>query len=444
MPWISILLLITILILFNALYVAAEFSAISARRPRLSQIAGEDYNLAKSLLSIIEDPQKLDNYVAACQVGITISSLLLGFSGRGQVESVLSPWLAQLGEMSKVTAQSISITIILLLLTLLQVLIGEIVPKNIGIQYPEKLALLTLIPMRWSIAVFKPLIWLFNGSGSLIMRIFGQEIATEHVHIHAPEEILILVEESGEGGVLRQEERRLLKNTLQLRESMVRQVMIPRTRMMSASDKLTGNEMLKLIADSPYSRFPINKGTIDNIVGVIHIKDLLCLDQHAQNTNVGEIMRPVPFVPETMPVKTVFSLLQRKHFQVAIVLDEFGGTAGMVTLEDLIEEIFGELQDEFDTYIPPLRVIIGNWLWIRGDTLVSEINETLELDLPDDEVDTIGGLVLNAFGDVPSVGSEVVINTNKFKVEKMSGRGVSAISLQATAAQIKRLQEGVS
>ncbi|MFQ5615310.1 MAG: hemolysin family protein, partial [Anaerolineales bacterium] len=342
----------------------------------------------------------------------------------------------------ELAAQSISVTVIILFLTALQVLLGELVPKNIGIQYPEQLALLTTIPMRWSVTIFKPLIWFFNGSGQLLMRLFGRDVIAEHAHIHSPREIMMLVEESSAGGLIQQEERRLLKNTLEMRESMVRRVMIPRTRMMAAPDNLTCDELFTLLADSQYSRLPLYRGNIDNIVGVVHLKDLLCLGQQLEQKNVTNIMRLVPFVPETMRVKTVFTLLQRKHLQVAIILDEYGGTAGMVSLEDLIEEIFGELQDEFDTYIPPFRLMPDNRLWIRGDTLVEDLNEQLEeLNLPDEKVNTVGGLALNASGHVPDVGEEIEIEGWKFRVEKMRGRGVAAVSLAVSPEQTQQLQE---
>ncbi len=389
----------------------------------------------------MENPKNLDMYVATCQVGITISSLVLGAYGRSEIPPLISPWLSDLGGLEPVASQSISFTLVLLFLTGTQVLLGELVPKNIGIQYPERLAVATAIPMRWFIWLFRPLIWLFNGSGQLIMRIFGTEVIAEHTHIHAPEEIVRLVEESSRGGLIQQEERRLLKNTLEMRESMVRQAMIPRTRMITAPEHLTADELFSLVAESPFSRFPLFRGSIDNIVSVVHLKDLLCI-RRTGTKKLQDITRPVPFVPETMLVKTVIALLQRRHLQVAIVLDEFGGTAGMVTLEDLIEEIFGELQDEFDNYIPPLRVVAGNRIWIRGDMLVADLNEQLHLSLPSDGVDTIGGLTLNAMGRVPSLGDEIDLHGLRVRVEKMAGRGVTAVSSPALPEWLARLPGG--
>lgn len=441
MTWLFIVLVIIILIFFNALYVSAEFSTVSSRRARLNKLSSEGNLFADALISIVEDSRRLDTYVATCQLGITVSSLVLGFYGQAQISELITPWVARWGDMSQIAANSISATAILVSLTSLQVLLGELVPKNIGIQYPEKLAILTFIPMRWSTFLFKPLIWLFNGSGQLIMKLLGLNSTSEHTHIHAPQEIVILAEESKDVGLLNQEELRLLKNTLEMRESMVRQLMIPRTKMFAAPSTYSWDKLLALIADSPFSRLPLYKGSKDNIIGVVHLKDLLCLDQETQLNQVSEIIRPVVFVPETMPAKTVFNLLQRKHIHIAIILDEFGGTAGMVSLEDLIEEIFGEFQDEFDIDQPQLRLISNNRLWIRGDTLVEELNERLDTVFPKETVDTIGGLLLNTFGYVPKVGQKIGIKKTEFRVEEMSGRGIAAVSMEVTPGQINRLQE---
>jgi putative hemolysin len=225
MSWLLIIFIIALLIFLNALYVAAEFSAVSARRARLTQLAEGGQPIASRLLDIIEHPYKLDRYVATCQLGITVTSLILGFYGQATLSPLVVPYLVQYGRMAEVAALSLSATIVLLVLTVAQVLLGELVPKNIGIQYPERLALLTTLPMRWSMFFFRPLIWMLNGSGQALMRLFGKDILAEHAHIHSPDEILMLVNESTEGGLLQKEERQLLKNTLELREAMVRQVM---------------------------------------------------------------------------------------------------------------------------------------------------------------------------------------------------------------------------
>lgn len=442
MAWPVIFITLVTLIIINAFYVAAEFSTVSARRSKLTQLASEGNLLAGFLFSIVSDPQKLDTYIASCQIGITASSLIVGFYGQAQLTPVFAPLLTKYTYISLGAAQTITAAGILIFLTGLQVLFGELVPKSIAIQYPERLAMYTALPMRWSIVIFKPLIWLFNGSGQLILRIAGASAIHEPVHVHEPYEIMMLFEESSAGGLLDNVERSLLINSLQMRQLSVRQVMIPRNRMLSASVDLDSDELLSLLADSPYSRMPLYEGSIEHIVGIIHLKDLLCLKIQTGQHGVREAMRPVLFVPETMPVDKVFSELQNKRYHVATVLDEFGGTSGIVTLEDLIEEIFGELQDEFDTDTTPLiSVLQNNQIRVRGDMLVADLNEIMDLRLPCAGIDTVGGLVLSLLGRVPEQGENVDLGEISCVVDEMDGYGVTAIRIEATPKQIARVRK---
>lgn len=447
-----VITVIVLLLLLNALYVGAEFAAVSARRSRLAQLAEEGSRTARLVLSLVDNPERLDTYVAACQLGITATSLVLGFYAQSQLSGVVAPWLAQLGVVTPAAAASLSATVILLVLTAVQMIVGELVPKNIGVQYPEQLAMATVQAMRWSIILFRPLIWLFNGSGRLILRLFGVKPMAEHAHIHSPDEIALLVQESGAGGLLDQEERRLIENTLWLRKATIHQVMIPRTRMQAAPVDQPVDALFRLLSDSPYSRLPLYDGTIDNIVGVVHLKDLLCLRQRAQQVDVREVMNEPIFVPDSMAADEALALLQRRRYHVAIVLDEYGGTAGIVALEDLIEEIFGELQDEFDQEVPLYRVLPGGRVMLRWDWLVDDVNDLLDMHLPSDEADTIGGLVLSELGYVPQVGDEVVLlkspvdgdtpdNRIALRVEKVEGKAVAAVSLPVTPDQLRRLRE---
>lgn len=446
MFWIIVLLITIILISINALYVAAEFSTVSSRRSRLSQYAADGNRNAARLLSIVEDASKLDMYVASCQIGITISSLILGFYSQGTVADAVVPLLARLGVTSETAAQSVGVTVVLLSFTILQVLLGELVPKNVAIQYPERVATLMLLPMRWSITIFKPLIWLFNGSGMLLMRLLKLHVASEHAHVHSPEEIAMLVEESGSGGVLNQEEHRLLRNTLQMHDAPVRQVMIPRPQMLAASQDLPCEDLLALLAESRYSRLPLYEGTQDNIVGTIHIRDLLCLGFDASAEEVQCVVHPVQYVPENMLARDVLALLQRQHLHFAVVLDEFGGTAGIVTIEDLLEEIFGEIQDEFDGHVSPLmQVAADNWIWIRGDAPIEDVVAMLDLHLPlSENVDTIGGLMLDALGHIPTAGEEIQIAGCRFRIVRMVGLRVNLVGLAVTPTQMHTIKAKIS
>ena len=436
LPVLLPIVLVTVLLIFiNGFYVAAEFSAVSAKKPRLAQIAEEGNRSAHGMLSILEDPVRLDSYVAACQLGITVTSLVLGFYGQSQLTWLISPLFERMGQSVDV-AETAATTSILILMTVLTVLFGELIPKNLGVRFPEKLSLATFSLMRWSIILFRPLIWFFNGSGGLVLRMMGSSAVAEHAHIHSPEEIRMLVEESSAGGVLDQEERRLLVNTLQLRNITARRVMIPRNRMLTANIAQSNEELLEFLTHSPYSRLPLYEGSIDNIVGVVHLKDLLYLvhgrtlaarQSSVQDTGkdtakgtekdapdapptVHEIMRPVGFVPESMSVEDVLESMQRKHDYLIIVADEYGGTAGMITIEDLFEEIIGEFEDEFDVERFMVRILPGNRVVVRGDVEVVKLNELFDLKLPVGLADTLGGLVFNALGRLAVEGEAVHVD----------------------------------
>ncbi len=446
-----VLAVVALLIGINGFFVAAEFSAVSVSRPRLAQLANDGNSLARYVLTVIENHHTLDTYIAACQLGITLSSLILGFYGQAQLLALFAPQIANLAPNIQAIINPISATIILLLLTILQVVLGELVPKNVGLQYPEKLAIVTAPAMRWSVTLFRPLIWFFNGSGQLILRLMGYNAVSEHAHLHSPEEILILVEESGAGGVLDAEERRLLVNTLQLRKLTARKIMIPRTFMLTASVDKDVDELFSLLATSPYSRLPVYEGSVDTIVGVIHLKDLLQVIYDRQigkitspNVNPRRIMHPLIHVPDSAPVEEVMDMMQRRHVNLAIVINEYGGTAGMITFEDLVEEIFGEFQDEFDVENPLLELRPNNRARVRGDLLIEDLNETLDLDLPTTDVDTMGGLILTTIGHIPHPGDIALVGELPLRVDRVVGNSPVAISFPVTPDQAARLRQSAA
>jgi putative hemolysin len=451
-----IVAIVVLLISINALYVTAEFGTVAARKTRISQMAGSGNPLAKLLLPIMEDSQALDHYVAACQVGITVSSLALGAFGQGVIAArlvdplvrlliFLEPVWAAVGlsaaNVAAAAAHSIAATGVLLGLTMLQVMLGELFPKSVAIQYPEKVALLTAVPMRWSIALLRPLIWLFNGSGRLILRLFGQEERDTMANIHSPEEIEILVTESHEGGLLDDEERQMLRNTFRMRELTARQVMVHRTRVTAAPVESSVIELIEKAIEAGITRIPLYQGTIDTIIGFVHLKDLFRLHVEGRE-NLAEIWRDVVYVPESLPVAAVWEALRNARQYMAIVFDEYGGTAGLITVEDLIEEIFGELQDEFDNEIPLISRDKEGRTYLRGDLLVADVNEYLELNLPQDAADTLSGLILSELGRPPLEGDEITVGGIVIRVEAMADLGVLEVSLQTGAnEQISQLGE---
>lgn len=437
-----VVITVFVLITLNGLFVAAEIGTVGARRARIAQVAADGNRPAQILLPILESPNQLDNYIAACQLGITLSSLMLGYYGKAVITPLVEPVLNSSGFVSQAAAVSIAATGVLVVLTVIQVALSELAPKTVGIQFPEPTALLLITPVSWAMVLLRPLIWFFNGSGRLFLRLIGLKAVSDGFHIHAPEEILMMVQESGAGGILKEGETELLENTLQLRQRSVRHVIVPRTQLLAAPVEMPGADLLRLLAESSHSRLPLYEGTVDNIVGVVHLKDLLCVvaapgsnsadgaeTTCAEGRDVRDVMRVPPYVPESAPVANVFRQLQAEHYHMAVVIDEYGGTAGIVTFEDLIEEIFGDIADEFDTDSQEMALANDGRLDLAGEVDLESLSEVLGSDLEIEDVDTLGGAILAELGAIPEPGQVVRLQEFEFRVEEVSGYAVSRVSV---------------
>lgn len=427
-------LVIVSMIAVNALFVAGEFAVVSARKARLAQAAESGSRLAKMLLAVIDDHHKLDNYIAASQVGITLSSIVLGIYGQQQIAPLLGPLLKRLPFIDdQIAAGALSALLVLITLTALQVVLGELVPKSLALQYPERVALATVLPMRWSAEIFlRPLILLLNGSGALLLRLLGVVHESGHKHVHSPEEIQLLIRQSHAGGLLDAEERQLLDNAFRLGEMTVGDIVVPRTKMTTAPVTTSTSELLRLAADSDYTRIPVYENGIDNILGFVHLKDLFRLYHRGENADVRKIMRKASFVPETMPVKDAWDVLNQEQTYLAVVFDEYGGTVGMITREDLIEEIFGEVRDEFDEEEAPFITQVAERAYIiRGDTALVYLNSQLSLNLPTDTAHTISGLVIEKLGHMPQVGDETYLDQQLWvRVESVQHKTIDQLLLR--------------
>ncbi|MCP4356945.1 MAG: HlyC/CorC family transporter [Chloroflexi bacterium] len=443
---ITIFGVVSLCIFFNALYVAAEFSTVSSRRTRISQMAGQGNRMAQLLHPIVEDRQKLDTYVATSQVGITLSSLIVGAYGQNVIaRSLIAPVSNLLNSVKPilnsveletsetfglVAANTIAVILVLIFITVLQVILGELFPKSVALQHPEKLASawFIVLPMFASQILFSPLIWFFNGSGALILRAMGRSFKEKAAHAHSPEEIELLVTESHESGLLDDEERMMLRNAFRLRDLTARQVMVHRTKMIAAPVETAVLDLMKTAIAAGYSRIPIFQETIDDVIGFVHVKDLFKLHVQ-QETSVKPNLRDVVYVPETMPVAQVWERLSSRRKYLAIVFDEYGGTSGLITFEDLIEEIFGELQDEFDDEMAPYARDKEGRVYLRGDLLIVDVNEYWELNLPNETADTLSGLIFSELGRQPQPGDEITFDNITLQVEAMEDQAVSEISL---------------
>jgi CBS domain containing-hemolysin-like protein len=432
----STIIVVGLLIGLNALYVAGEFAAVSARKTRIIRLADEGNRLAKIVLPVLQDPRKLDNYIAASQVGITISSITLGIYGQQAIAPRIQPLLASLpldrftSAGSQIAAGGIAAILVLTTLTTLQVIVGELVPKTVAIQYPERLALITALPMKWSADyLLKPLIILLNGSGALLLRLLGATYEGGHAHIHSPEEIVILVRESQRGGLLDIEERQLLSNLFRASTKRAVDVAIPRNRVIAAAANEPVLKVLERTADSAYTRIPVFEKDIDHIIGFVHLIDLFNLYQSNREADLRTILRPVPFLPETLPIGEVWNRLNEAQCYLAIVFDEYGGTRGLITREDLIEELFGELQDEFDHEHALISATGDGQYVVRGDMPITDLNGVLDLKLPHNLAKTIGGLVGEELGRVPKVGDIVEVTNVRLRVEAVDNVSISLVRL---------------
>ncbi|GGC17002.1 hemolysin [Novosphingobium endophyticum] len=416
------LVIILLMVAANALYVAAEFATVGSRKSRVQEIAETGNRTALRLLAILRDPKKLDTYVAGCQVGITLSSLVAGAYGQAQLTPLLEPLLGPVG------GAAAAIIVVLLAVTVLQVVLGELLPKTVALRYPERLAMATLLPMRISLAIFRPLIALFNGTAFALMRLFRLHADHSHMHVHSPDELEGLYRESAAGGLIDAEERDMLSGALSVSERTVREVMTPRTRMATVTAAETVETALTRVAEAPYSRFPVAGDSNEDIAGIVHVRALFAAFERDPQATVGSVAQTPLVVAEMMTVPRLWQTLRDNGRRTAMVINEYGSIAGMVTLEDALEEVFGEMQDEFDQE-EDLVINRGDGRSVRGDVSLATLADRYQIDLPADRADTIGGLVWHELGRLPAVGDETGVADTAYllKVEAMAGYAVQRV-----------------
>lgn len=422
-------LLIAAMIAVNAFFVAAEFAAVSVRHSRVRSLAEEGNRLARLLLPRIENPASLDRYVACCQVGITFSSLLLGAVGQASLTLQLAPLLQTWFSAGPGTAFSTAAVVVLLGLTVVQMVIGELVPKSLALQFPTQIALFTVLPMNWSLKALAWFVAVLNGSGSLILRMLRMG-GGGHRHIHSPEEIELLIVESRDGGLLEPEEQHRLHQALRLSQRPASQLMVARLHMVTVGVDASPNLILKRVAESPFSRFPVIRGSKDNVVGMLYTKDVIAhYVEHGQIPPVEQLMRSVLTVPRGVTADRLLALLREHRCQQAILVDEYGGVEGLVTLEDVLTEVFGEFADEFKKPDRRPELLSDGVVRALGLTRLDELEPLIGARLVGDAA-TIGGLVLNTLGRLPVVGDSVVVQGIEIEVEALSRHAVASVLLK--------------
>ncbi len=430
--WITIFRLaaVVLLVFANGFFVAAEFALVSVRRTRVIELVAQGNSRARWVQRAINDP---DRFIAATQLGITLASLGLGWIGEPALGVLLRPLIGLFPvELEQEVSHSLSAGLAFAIITFLHVVVGELAPKSIALQSPERTSLVVAQPTIWTEAIFKPAIWLLNGAGNSLLRWAGVQPAAGHELVHSVEELKMLVRQSAEGGIVGDHAEEMLTAIFDFGELLVRQVMIPRTEMIAVREDATIPEIMDLAVDYPYTKFPVYTENHDQILGIVHLKDMIphFIGEPTENGQMTarEIMREAIFIPETARVNTLLQFFRARQRHIAIVLDEYGGTAGIVTLEDLLEEIVGEVSDPFDTERDIQPLPDGSAL-VDGLTLIEEVNEHFNLNLEDPYYDTIAGFVLGRLERLAQVGDIVKHEEVRLRVEAMDSFRIARISI---------------
>ena len=436
-----VLLIVLVLVLLNGLFVAAEFAIIGVRSSRIEQLKDEGNKRAGNVLAVLDSNQKQDRYIATAQVGITIASLGLGMYGEPQIARFIEPLLEPLlgGEAGNGLVHGVAFVISLGFVTYLHVVIGEMVPKSLALSSSDKMAMTLSRPMSLAQLALSPAVRALNAAGNRLLALFGVPPATGQQRLHSPEELELIVSESAEGGLLYQEEEEMILNIFDFSERQVGQVMTPRRKVQAIDVSMQEDELLAFVARSSHSRFPVYEDDLDHVVGILHLKDLLHQRLRTDDPlDVRAILRPAPVVPEYQPVEKLLAAFKRERIHMAIVVDEFGGMAGIVTLEDLIEEVVGEVRDEFDVEKEPLSRLGPGELEVAGDYLLDDLVDIVylgdEADLPD--VETVGGLVVTGLGRPPERGDVLAYDSEdvRFTVLDVDGLAVARVKVEFPVA----------
>lgn len=421
----TIAFVLILLIAINALYVAAEFAAVSVRTTRIQAEAAAGNAMARRLLPFLQDGTSLDRYVAACQIGITISSLVVGAYSQSALAPLLTPLFLELGSMQMLAAQSASAVVVLVVLTVVQMVFGELVPKSLALQAPTRAALWTVIPMQWSLRMLAWFIHVLNGSGRMILRVLNVP-ESGHRHVHSAEEISLLVTESGQGGLFKPNEQLRLQQALRLSERPARELMVPRTRIVALALDTPMETVVRVAIESPYTRFPVYDGSIDQIVGIVHVRDIATATVGHQRDNLSDLLRPVLMVPSTISADRLLAQLKAERRTMAILGDEYGGTMGLITIDNILDDLIGDIGDEFRAIASAPEPLPDGRVRLPGAMPLVDAAAWTRVHWEDD-ANTVGGLVMERLARVPVQGDRLTIDGVAVEVESVVRRVVDSV-----------------
>jgi len=416
------------LVLLNGFFVAAEFAIVKVRLSQIEVKAKSGNSVAKIAKHIT---QHLDGYLAATQLGITLASLGLGWVGESVMTEIVHKVFGLFNvELTGNIAKNMGHVLAFSIITVLHIVFGELAPKSIAIQRPVGTTMALSVPLRFFYIIFRPFIWILNGFANFILRILGFGVNTHESH-HSTEELQYLLDQGKESGALNMVEHELIKNVFDFNERVVKNIMVPRTKIVGIELSSPREELLQTIISEGYSRIPVYEETIDKIVGIVHAKDILPLMVNNKEFVLKTIIRKPYFIAENKKINDLMSEFQLKRIQIAIVLDEFGGTAGMVTLEDIVEELVGEIQDEYDEEKPIVEKASDTEYVVEASASVHDVNEFLPLELPESsDYDTISGLVITVFDKIPDVGERKEYHGYVFTILKKTQQNIEYVKLE--------------
>ena len=423
-------LIILLLVLLNGLFVAAEFAIIGVRQTRMAQLAEQGNPVARRLLKIIDNRGQVDRYIATAQLGITLASLGLGMYGEPAIAHLLEEPLHDWFGLEGGAVHTVSFIIGLGLITYLHVVIGEMVPKSLALQYAERTVMVLARPMALMQTIFSVPITVLNAIGLRVLRLLGVPPPKEKSRLHTPGELEMIISEGVVGGLIAAQDFALFENIFDLSELNVRQMMTPRVKVEAIPITIDEEALAKKVGDSPYSRFPVYEGTIDHIVGVLHVKEFMIQQMEGTPFDLQDMMYEPVFLPESASAYELFAILEKRQAHFAVVAGEFGGTAGIVTLEDLLEEVVGEVWDEFDVDPQePVTVMAPGHLLVKGSTRLHELQEYVDLSRYVHIAGSVGGLVLAHVDLPPRRGDSVELDGVTLRIEDLDGLTVERVTV---------------
>jgi CBS domain containing-hemolysin-like protein len=422
------ILAVLVLVLLNGFFVAAEFALVSVRKTRIEELANQGSRRAKHVQRALTH---LDTYIAATQLGITMASLALGFVGEPALIHLLEPAFHFLpASKAVITSHGIAFTLSFIIVTALHIVFGELAPKSIALQRPDTTSLAVTAPLDIFLRVFRPFIHSLNATGNFVVRLLGLNPVAEHAAVHSVDELAILVHSSREAGIIAEQQERMVAGVFDFGDTIVRKVMTSRLDISAIAIDTPTDELIRFVSETGHSRLPVYEGHLDNIIGVVHVKDVLqnVLNQK-QKTPLRDLLRPPSFVPENKRASFLLAEMRRSKTQLALVRDEYGVLSGVVTIEDLLEEIVGDILDEYDVEETLLTQADAHTWLIEGTMLLEDLNERLDLKLPTEESDTLGGFVFSLLGHQPALKESVAYHGVLLEVAETDGRRVQKVRL---------------